>query len=131
MIHIVCDIEFRYRHWKTSYFYLPVTYNQHLMDPIYLPTSMSQFLVCSSQCVLLPETDIPQPATVVVDISTGKITDIRLGTYSRSDLTLYLPSNSEIAWVDAKDKIILPGLIEYVSLSPVNVSKQFDTCVVK
>jgi len=87
---------------------------------------MSQFLVCSGQRVLLPETDIPQPATVVIDISTGKITDVRLGKHSRSDLTLYLPSNSEITWVDAGNKIILPGLVEYVLSSPINVNIQSD-----
>jgi len=88
---------------------------------------MSQFLVCSGQRVLLPETDIPQPATVIVDMLTGKITDVRLGKHSRSDLTLYLPSNSEITWIDAGSKIILPGLVEYVLSSPIHVDTQFDT----
>jgi allantoinase len=74
---------------------------------------MSHFLVISAQHVLLPDSDSPQPATVIIDTLSGKIKNIRQGHASRDlDLTPHVPLNSEITWVDAGNKIVLPGLVE-------------------
>lgn len=69
-------------------------------------------LVCSAKQVLLPDADAPQAATLIIDTLSGKIVDIRLGQHSKQDLTPHLPPDSEIAWVDAGNNIVLPGLVE-------------------
>jgi allantoinase len=58
--------------------------------------------------VLLPECDNPQPATIIVDTATGKITDIRDGCLDRNQF----PADQDATWIDAGDKYILPGLVE-------------------
>ena len=56
----------------------------------------------------------PQPATVIVDAAAGRIVDI-LGTASaRSDF----PDIGDADWIDAGDKYILPGIVEWVLSSP-------------
>ncbi|KAF9447497.1 allantoinase [Macrolepiota fuliginosa MF-IS2] len=73
---------------------------------------MSHLLVCSARQVLLPGEDVPRPATFIIDISSGKITDIQLKQYSRNDLAPHLPQNCKITWIDAGDKTVLPGLVD-------------------
>ncbi|KAJ3575130.1 hypothetical protein NP233_g1309 [Leucocoprinus birnbaumii] len=88
---------------------------QHLAEPallLVIPTSMSSLLICSGQYVLLSDTDVPQPATIIIDTLSGKIKDIRPGKHSRSDLTPHLPPDSEITWIDAGNKFVLPGLVD-------------------
>lgn len=55
----------------------------------------------------------PRPATVIADAATGKITAILHKTSIRSDF----PDIDHAHFIDAGDKYILPGLVEYV-LSP-------------
>jgi hypothetical protein len=69
-------------------------------------TMSDQSLVVTGRNVLLPGSDQPQPATITVDGSTGKITDIQ---------TVYTTQQSpggETMFVDAGDKFVLPGLVE-------------------
>lgn len=74
---------------------------------------MSPLLVFSGRQVLLPDTDIPQPATVIIDTFSGKITNILPGQLSRDDLSPHLAQDSEIAtYIEAGNKVVLPGLIE-------------------
>jgi allantoinase len=56
--------------------------------------------------VLLPDCDDPKPATITVDIATGKITDIRDGYLDRNQFP------ADVTWIDAGDKYILPGLVD-------------------
>lgn len=67
---------------------------------------MANLLVCTSKNVLLPASDSPQPATLVIDTVTGKIIDVQLGRTAKTSF----PDN--IQWVDADDKYVLPGLVE-------------------
>ncbi|KAF5354785.1 hypothetical protein D9756_005299 [Leucocoprinus leucothites] len=73
---------------------------------------MSRLLICSGEYVLLPDTDVPQPATVIIDTLTGKIKDIRPRKHSKIDLAPHLPPDSEITWIDAGNKFVLPGLVD-------------------
>ena len=56
----------------------------------------------------------PRPATVIVDTNTGKITDILDGTAARADFA----DIGDADWIDAGDKHILPGIVEYVQSPP-------------
>ncbi|PFH51498.1 hypothetical protein AMATHDRAFT_40096 [Amanita thiersii Skay4041] len=69
---------------------------------------MSSFLVCTGSNVLLDHSDIPQPATIVIDRDTGKILDIYHTRLAQDEL--HLPDH--VIWVDAHDKIVLPGLVD-------------------
>ncbi|KXN90580.1 Allantoinase [Leucoagaricus sp. SymC.cos] len=73
---------------------------------------MSRFLIICGEHILLPGRDVPQPATVIIDTLSGKIRDIRQGKHSRSDLTPHLVPNSQITWIDAGNKVVLPGLVD-------------------
>ncbi|EGO25280.1 hypothetical protein SERLADRAFT_368680 [Serpula lacrymans var. lacrymans S7.9] len=58
---------------------------------------------------MLPGCADPQAATIKVDLSTGKIIDIQSHHANKESL----PSgNQNIRWVDAGDKIVLPGLVD-------------------
>ncbi|OAX42545.1 allantoinase [Rhizopogon vinicolor AM-OR11-026] len=65
----------------------------------------NQSLVVTGQNVLLPGSDQPQPATITVDIGTGKISDIQ---------TVYTQQSpgGETTFIDAGDKFVLPGLVD-------------------
>lgn len=62
--------------------------------------------------MLLPGHDI-QPATLIIDISTGKIVTVRHGHITRHDFPRL--GGDHVHWIDAGDKIVLPGLVEYVA----------------
>lgn len=47
-------------------------------------------------------------AAVIVDITTGKIVDIRSGVHERQDF----PDIDDNDWIDAGERYILPGLVE-------------------
>lgn len=72
-------------------------------------------LICTGRNVLYEGAATPQPATITIDSKTGKITEIISG---------YLPRDAHdsnvgqdgIIWIDAGDKIVLPGLVECVVL---------------
>lgn len=74
---------------------------------------MSSFLAFSGRQVLLPDADVPQPATIIIDISSGKIVNILPARLSQNDLASRITPDSNIAtYIDAGDKIVLPGLVE-------------------
>ena len=66
--------------------------------------------------VLLPRSQAPRPATVLVSAKTGKIIDVREGRHVRADYA-DIASDDDDRWIDVGDKYILPGLVEYVSLA--------------
>ncbi|KAG5638314.1 hypothetical protein H0H81_000732 [Sphagnurus paluster] len=68
---------------------------------------MSPILICTGRNVLLPQHDVPVPATITVDILTGKITDIVPGYHTRDTY-----QQDHIHWVDAGDTTVLPGLVD-------------------
>ena len=73
--------------------------------------------------VLLPGSQVPRPATVLVSTKTGKITDVREGRHVRADYADM--ASDDDCWIDVGDKYLLPGLVEYVRLTtcPVHPSK--------
>jgi len=58
--------------------------------------------------VILPGLTHPQPATIVVDVATGKITDVQPRHCARH----IFATASDSDWVDAGSKLILPGLVD-------------------
>ena len=50
----------------------------------------------------------PQPATVIVDVTEGKILDVLNTVSVRSDL----PGVRDVDWIDVGDKYLLPGIVE-------------------
>ena len=68
---------------------------------------MSKTRVYTGRNVILSNSP-PQPATVIADATTGKITDILHKHSARSDF----PDVGDSDWIDAGDKYILPGLVE-------------------
>ena len=62
----------------------------------------------ASKNVLLPGHDEPAPATVHVDLLTGKIVKVEDGVYA--------PPSPQVQqdYVDFEDQYLLPGLVEYV-----------------
>ena len=68
---------------------------------------MSKTRVYTGRNVVLSNSP-PQPATVIADAATGKITDILHKYSARSDF----PDVGDNDWIDAGDKYILPGLVE-------------------
>src|SRR6266566_3699425 len=68
--------------------------------------------------VLLPGSQVPRPATVLVSTKTGKINDVREGRQVRADYADIIASSSDDdRWTDIGDKYLLPGLVEYVRSS--------------
>ncbi|TFK21957.1 allantoinase [Coprinopsis marcescibilis] len=68
----------------------------------------SELVVCTGTRVLLPDQDIPVPATIVIDKSTGRIIDVQQKFSTRKDF-----SNPQISsWIDAGDLVVLPGLVD-------------------
>lgn len=70
-----------------------------------------QFVVCTGRNVLVAGDTIPGPATIKVDLSTGKIIEISRGHQTKEGIT---PDGDEITWIDAGDMTVLPGLVEFV-----------------
>ncbi|KAG6911147.1 hypothetical protein DXG01_003887 [Tephrocybe rancida] len=64
-------------------------------------------LICTGRNVLLPGIPSPVPATLTIDLSTGKIIEI-VDSYQ----TTIPQSNESVRWIDAGDKIVLPGLVD-------------------
>jgi hypothetical protein len=65
--------------------------------------------------VLLPGSQVPRPATILVSAKTGKIIDVREGRRVRADYADIAPGVDDLHWVDVGDKYyLLPGLVEYV-----------------
>lgn len=70
----------------------------------------SKTLILTSNNVVLPDYDSPQPATIIVDTTTGKIADIQLGVHLGDD-------DQDVQQINAGDNFILPGLVECVANS--------------
>ncbi|KAF9811500.1 hypothetical protein IEO21_06584 [Rhodonia placenta] len=68
----------------------------------------ARYRVFTGTNVLLDSDDQPRPATIVVDVKTGKITDVRSGTGHRAAF----PDVSDADWIDAGDNLVLPGLVD-------------------
>jgi hypothetical protein len=64
--------------------------------------------------VLLPGSQVPRPATVLVSTKTGKIIDVRKGRHVRVGYADIITSSDDDRWTDVGDKYLLPGLVEYV-----------------
>ena len=73
----------------------------------------SQISIFISNNVLLLGKDQPKPATIVVDNNTGKIVEVKESRATREEY----PDVTDEHWIDAGDKMILPGLVEYVEIS--------------
>jgi hypothetical protein len=65
-------------------------------------------VVFTSKNVLLPDHAIPQPATIKIDKTSGKITNVQLGYRHNTE------NAPDEEWIDAGEKFILPGLVECV-----------------
>ncbi|KAG6865367.1 hypothetical protein C0991_003144 [Blastosporella zonata] len=65
-------------------------------------------LICTGRNVLLPGNPLPIPATLTIDLSTGKIINI-VDSYQITNTASLAGS---IQWIDAGDKMILPGLVD-------------------
>lgn len=65
-------------------------------------------LTVTSHNVLLPNFDLPQPATINVDLKTGKIIEVRLGYVGNKTCK----KSGDLHFVDAGDKVVLPGLLD-------------------
>ena len=50
----------------------------------------------------------PQPATVIVDVTEGRILDVLNTVSARSDF----PAVHDVDWIDVGDKYLLPGIVE-------------------
>jgi hypothetical protein len=68
--------------------------------------------------VLLPGSQVPRPATILVSAKTGKIIDVREGRHAKTDYANLVGDgfDDHDRWVDIGDKYLLPGLVEYVDL---------------
>jgi hypothetical protein len=74
--------------------------------------------------VLLPGSQVPRPATVLLSTKTGKIIDVREGRHVRADYADVVIASSTASgsdddidrWTDVGDKYLLPGLVEYVAI---------------
>ncbi|KAF9029014.1 allantoinase [Hymenopellis radicata] len=63
-------------------------------------------LVCVSNNVLLPGSDSPQPASITIDLASGKIIDVICAKLSKSSFP------EDVHWIDAGDQYVLPGLVD-------------------
>jgi len=68
---------------------------------------MASRLICTGRNVLFAGAAVPQPATMVINTETGKITEIISGyrAWARDAI-------GDTRWIDAGDKIVLPGLVD-------------------
>ena len=73
----------------------------------------SLLLIVAGQKVLFDDNESPQPATLVINTSTGKIQEIRPIYTTKESATI--PAEANARWVDAGDNLVIPGLVECVS----------------
>ncbi|GAA5963192.1 hypothetical protein JCM21900_002550 [Sporobolomyces salmonicolor] len=69
---------------------------------------MASLLIFTSTACFLPSRDAPLSATIVVDSSTGTISDIHLERLPRSAF----PGVPDRQWIDVGDQWLLPGLVD-------------------
>jgi imidazolonepropionase-like amidohydrolase len=77
-----------------------------------LNTMISTTLVLTGNNVVLPDYNTPRPATLIIDLTSGQIKHVHQG---RGSSTVSDHDNSGTQRIDAGDKFILPGLVEYVA----------------
>ncbi|KAG2126288.1 hypothetical protein DEU56DRAFT_822638 [Suillus clintonianus] len=65
-------------------------------------------LTVTGRNVLLPDFDLPRPATINIDLRTGKIIEILLGYIGDKVCN----KSGDLHFVDAGDKFVLPGLVD-------------------
>lgn len=71
-------------------------------------TAHAALLVCTGDKVVLPGAEEPQPATIAIDTTTGIIIDVQ---HARSGRSAF-PDIPDDQFIDAGDRLILPGLVE-------------------
>jgi allantoinase len=71
----------------------------------------STTLVLTGNNVVLPDYNTPRPATLIIDLTSGKIKHVYQGKGSST----VSDDNTGTQRIDAGDKFILPGLVEYVA----------------
>lgn len=81
---------------------------------------MASKLICTGRNVLYVGAAVPQPATITISTETGKITEI-LPSYQTRDILHNSTDEDDITWIDAGDKVVLPGLVECVVPSTTKV----------
>ena len=72
----------------------------------------SQRIAFVSRNAVLPDHDDPTPATILVDTTTGKITDVLPGLVPRAEIEKHPHDGTLLEWIDLGDKHLLPGLVE-------------------
>ncbi|KAF8232196.1 allantoinase [Tricholoma matsutake] len=72
---------------------------------------MASKLICTGRNVLYVGAAVPQPATITISTETGKITEI-LPSYQTRDILHNSTDEDDITWIDAGDKVVLPGLVD-------------------
>ncbi|KAI5889423.1 allantoinase [Schizophyllum commune H4-8] len=70
----------------------------------------SLLLIVAGRKVLFDDNESPRPATLVINTSTGKIQEIRPVYTSKESATI--PAEANARWVDAGDKLVIPGLVD-------------------
>jgi allantoinase len=75
-------------------------------------------LICTGRNVLYAGAATPRPATIIINTITGKIAEI-LPSYQARDANVQVEDG--IIWIDAGDRVVLPGLVEYVVPSTMQV----------
>lgn len=78
-------------------------------------------LSVTSRNVLLPDFDLPRPATINVDLRTGKIIEVLLRYIGDEACN----KSGDLHFVDAGDKVVLPGLVEWGSFLVAKTGKAF------
>jgi hypothetical protein len=75
---------------------------------------MASLLVLVSHSVILPGSLDPQPATILVDIDSGKIVQVRQGHIAAKDEYRDRLTKGEIVeWIEVPEgQVVLPGLVE-------------------
>jgi hypothetical protein len=74
------------------------------------PTSSGSTIFVSTQTIL-PGSSAPEPATIIVDDSTGRITEVIQKLLSDEEILEYGREVNEVIRVPS-DKVLLPGLVE-------------------
>ncbi|KAK1218499.1 Allantoinase [Marasmius sp. AFHP31] len=69
---------------------------------------MSPHIIFVGSQVLLSGQESLHPAAIVVDSASGRITEVRPGSFFKNDPSF--PSDAQ--WIDAGSKVILPGLVD-------------------
>ncbi|KAL1677272.1 hypothetical protein EV122DRAFT_252652 [Schizophyllum commune] len=70
----------------------------------------SLLLIVAGRKVLFDDNESPQPATLVINTSTGKIQEIRPVYTTKESATI--PAEANARWVDAGDRLVIPGLVD-------------------